>query len=353
MAKFKFPSVLTYNKTIQPSTGVFYSLFDVNVEGNKVSYESKDGVVITTVGIRAAKSNYEDNVDAKADKLAESNLQRIDTASLAPESEWLLVDYNVSFNNNIMSPHSCNDLETYERMVAFANKFESVIGYKELIVRYLKNIINANTMWKNKSFAEEGYVTIEYYDSKNSVQREVHFNINFKDDFSVQEESQQDFDLLCEVLISKMTNKEVFTMNVKNFLKMGKGQSVYPSEEFVDDKNSVEGRSKVLSSYKNSKGRNIATYHNVKIGNAIRRIDDWHDHPSEKRVPVEMFAPDLNFARILRNSTNNFYSLLEKKLENYEKSLDKNDVSEEETNELNYIVACLIRGGVFNGKSKK
>ena len=352
MSKFKFPTVLTYNKTIQPSTGVFYSLFGVEKDNFKINYKEKKGVVVDDIGIRTSISTYENNPDEiTAENFSKSNLQRNDVAALDPESEWLMVEYNLNINNNL-TPHSCNDPVIYDRLIEFLESFKSNIGYEELITRYLKNIVNANTMWKNKSFSEECYVEISYIDPSNGCEVLANFEVDFKDDFSILTTNQDEFNKLRDIIVEKMNKSEVFTMNVKNFLKLGKGQEVYPSEEFVEDKDKL-GRSKILSSYKNKKGEKIATFHSVKIGNAIRKIDNWHNHESKKRVAVEMYAPDLNFGRILRDSKTNFFTLMESNFDKYEKALKTNKIDKEQINELNYIVACFIRGGLFNGKSEK
>lgn len=82
-----------------------------------------------------------------------------------------------------------------------------------------------------------------------------------------------------------------------------------------------------------------AAIHNVKIGNAIRTIDNWYEG-AEFPIAVEPYGSVTQIGHAFRKSKNDLYTLLEKWLSGE----DIND------SDKNYVVANLIRGGLFQGE---
>ena len=86
-----------------------------------------------------------------------------------------------------------------------------------------------------------------------------------------------------------------------------------------------------------------AALHNVKIGNALRTIDDWYES-AEFPIAAEPYGSVTQRGQAYRKTKNDLYTLIMNWLNNDEKVTD---------NDKNYVVANLIRGGLFQGDSKK
>jgi CRISPR-associated protein Csy3 len=128
---------------------------------------------------------------------------------------------------------------------------------------------------------------------------------------------------------------------------VGKAQEVYPSEELVLDKStSKEKKSKIL--YSNN---GIAAMHIQKIGNALRTIDTWY--PSFKDVEqsagpiaIEPYGAVTNLGTAFRTPKDkqDFYTFFDafalgEKLARVE--------------DEHYVMATLVRGGVFGASDKE
>ena len=116
-------------------------------------------------------------------------------------------------------------------------------------------------------------------------------------------------------------------LEVTAFAKIGKGQDVYPSEELILDKG--KGRkSKVLYEVNGT-----AAMHSQKLGNAIRTIDTWYsDYETENGVgpiSVEPYGAVTNLGK---------YSL---------------GADFDSPEAVHYVMAMLIRGGVFGASGKE
>lgn len=95
---------------------------------------------------------------------------------------------------------------------------------------------------------------------------------------------------------------------------------------------------KVLFSYEGSAG-----IHSQKIGNAIRTIDTWYpDYDKyEFAIPIEPYGVKRSLGLVFR-TTQSFYKLIDKHI------TDLDSISEDD---LLYIMAVIIRGGLFGMKS--
>lgn len=120
---------------------------------------------------------------------------------------------------------------------------------------------------------------------------------------------------------------------------------VFPSQVFKDGE-----KKKLLAGIRNGDIKQGIVY-NQKIGNAIRRIDDWYEDGAEYALAVEPFGIDRSIDKAVRiDSGRHFYNLLTKNLLGFVESTTKAANADEIEGDVFYFVACLIRGGVFSGK---
>jgi CRISPR-associated protein Csy3 len=137
--------------------------------------------------------------------------------------------------------------------------------------------------------------------------------------------------------IQKGLTSDTFTyFQIEAFVKLGEGQEVFPSQELVLDGNSR--KSKVLYHVDGT-----AALHSQKIGNAIRTVDTWYQGSEEiGPISAEPFGSVTSRGKAYRSNKDDFYTL-------FDKWMEKGQAPE--TEQQYYVIANLIRGGVFGGKS--
>lgn len=319
----KLPSIFTFERSINPTIGFFNS---ISIDGVLTP------VIIESQGIRATKSNYE--MQKSLDKAGEGNPQRMDVAIIPSDSKGLSVSFSVVFNNSSLSVRATNSEEEKKIVENFIDLAKKNGVYDEISKLYLENIINGTWLWRNLSISDKFDIKLE---------------INSKE-YNFSSFGEKDEDSVCEIasLISSALKGEsaCLKIDVSAVCKIPAGMSVHPSQEFPAESSEVKG--KILSSITLVNGDKQAIFHAEKIGNAIRRIDTWWAG-SEYALPVEPYGQDQACGVARRGRSDNFYALVEKNIEDYCNKLDRGEVN----NEIIYLVACFVRGGLFGGGSKK
>lgn len=123
-------------------------------------------------------------------------------------------------------------------------------------------------------------------------------------------------------------------------MRLGEGQEVFPSQELVLDNNSTKSRMLYQVG-------NVAGIHSQKIGNALRTIDTWHSLSDDVgAIAVEPYGSVTSRGVACRQPKNkmDFYTLLD----NCITKGNKPPVEQQ-----HYVMAVLIRGGVFGEKAEK
>lgn len=141
------------------------------------------------------------------------------------------------------------------------------------------------------------------------------------------------------------------SFSCSGLVRLGKGSQVYPSQEFSSDSTQAvagEKPTKILSKICDTQWRLVATIHARKLGNAIRTIDTWHGLPGVGAIAVEMYGANTQESVAYRIGTGkndkDFYTLF-KDVEAMADELAAGPASIR--GDHHFVVACLIRGGVF------
>jgi CRISPR-associated protein Csy3 len=340
MAKSTLPAVLAYEKKLVPSNGIMFASKWETKKENDVPLKIITKSIKGTISNRLKKDVAKD--PAKLDKMIENaNLQIVDACNLPIGYDTLHLFFTLKVLGNIKAPSSCNDkafLKRYEKLI---DTFHEVNGFDELGLRYAINIANGRFLWRNRvgTDAIEIHVT-EEQKGKEWIFNAFDFSIrNFDTDNSSVKELGK---LISNVLAS---DSDFLNLKINAYVKMGEAQDVYPSEELVLDKSSGNNKgkkSKILFSIDG-----MAGMHSQKIGNALRTIDTWFDEYDELNSPIaiETYGSVTNLGRAYRSpaSKKDFYTVFDKATEN---SVFNN------TEEANYLIAMIIRGGVFGDVSK-
>ncbi len=151
---------------------------------------------------------------------------------------------------------------------------------------------------------------------------------------------------LATVIREGLAGDSFVFLEVDGYARLGAGQEVFPSQELVLDGGGNDSKkSKYLYSVEDKTDK-IAAMHSQKIGNALRTIDTWYPKAEELGpIAVEPYGSVTSRGVAYRQPKEkmDFYNLLDGWIiKNNKPSLDQQ----------HYVIATLIRGGVFGDGGK-
>ena len=147
-------------------------------------------------------------------------------------------------------------------------------------------------------------------------------------------DSNHPFTQLVEVIQKGLQGDGFEYLEITAFAKLGFGQHVFPSQEMVLNP-PKDQKTKFLFQL-----NGCAAMHSEKIGNALRTIDTWYtDDTNTRAIAVEPYGSVTSRGEAHRISKNDFYTLFHKWLKDGEIPVEQQ----------HYVIATLIRGGVFGG----
>jgi CRISPR-associated protein Csy3 len=268
-------------------------------------------------------------LDAEVEK---PNLQTVDHCALPAEQDTLLVRFTMKVLSGVDTPSACNldtFATTYRQAVA---KYIEEHGFTELAQRYAVNLANGRFLWRNRVGAENIEVTVRHLDGASSKA----WTFDAKK-ISLQSFEDPNVSELATVIAKALSGTSEFALlEIVAAVQLGNGQEVYPSEELVTEKGD---RSRVLYSVDG-----VAGMHSQKLGNAIRTIDTWYANGAVRPIAVESYGSVTNQGVAHRKPKEkiDFYTLFDQFGQGQE--IDKE--------QIHYVMAMLVRGGVFGQSSK-
>lgn len=264
-----------------------------------------------------------DDKKTKPNPVASSN----DDANLPLEHDTLKLSFTLRLIGNLGLPFACNSPEFETAIKQKVDEFKQTEMLDELAKRYAYNIANGRFLWRNRVGAKNVTikVTIDKQDH-NKPSESLTFNAY---DYSLNNFDNTDEKLtkLAQAIKEGLASDTFVFISIDAFVQMGSGQRVFPSQEM----NMGEKR-KVLF-----KIHNQAAMHNVKIGNALRTVDDWYPD-AQFPIAAEPFGAVTQRGQAYRKSKIDLYTLMVAWV---------NDTELTDENKA-YVVANLIRGGVFS-----
>ncbi len=326
-------SVLAFEKKLVPSDGFFYgTTWENRTEQSALKLIEKS--VRGTISNRLKAADADPlKLDAKVEN---ANLQIVDACALAEHQDTLKVAFTLKVLGGIEKPSACNNETFFNSYQTVAKNYIQQHGFTELAKRYALNIANARFLWRNRVGAEkvEVVVTVNEQDAVtfNAFDYALHdFN-------NADSKVQQLEDQIAQALKGEVP---YLLIKIEAYALVGKGQEVYPSEELVLDKGKGD-KSKILYQV-----NNVTAMHSQKIGNALRTIDTWYPEFDDKKtaIAIEPYGAVTNLGKAYRTpkAKQDFFSLF-----------DKYALGEslENTEQEHYVMAVLVRGGVFGQSSK-
>lgn len=332
MAAVKTASVLAFERKLANSDGLLFA-------GNWAKPEGEwKPIALQEKSVRGTISNRQKNAvlndPAKLDQeVNKANLQTVDTAALPFDCDTLKVVYSLRVLGDLPTPSACNSPDYQKVLSGTIKSYIEEQSFAVLAHRYASNIASGRFLWRNRVGAEDISIRV--------TQKNKDGNITWV--FNGYDLSLRDFDYQSDDLtafaneIQKGLTSDTFTyFQIEAFVKLGEGQEVFPSQELVLDGNSR--KSKVLYDVDGT-----AALHSQKIGNAIRTVDTWYQGSEEiGPISAEPFGSVTSRGKAYRSNKDDFYTL-------FDKWMEKGQAPE--TEQQHYVMANLIRGGVFGGKS--
>lgn len=332
------PALLSYNRSLAPTDAVFFTE-DARGGPRPVSIQPK-----TVLGT-------ESQFDAKGQSKPTGNPQRIECAMLPHDSHILGIEFGLSVIGESLAPHACDVPEWRRDLMALAEGYARVDGFRTLGTLYAANIANGRWAWKNRLFAHAFTTTV----TMGSRTWQIDSLTHRLGDIQTSARNEQ-VRALGEAIASGLRGEQVARFQVTGKLDIGPGAMVYPSQEFAEKDASDEAIKKVLFKVSHLGSADCAAFHEQKIGNAIRTIDIWHQGSegvtAGKPLAINPYAQDREAFEVVRRSggrNTDFYTLLKKGIKSFAKSLEAGQVNDD----LHFVMANLVRGGVFGFGSNK
>ena len=330
-------SVLAFEKKLVPSDGLMYGIKWKDGENAKqiaTELHLQEKSVRGTMSSRLKTSDDGKlNMDTK-----DANLQTVDNCALGLDQDTLKLSFTLKVLSGVQYPSACNSESFNQSYAQAVNEYIKEFGFEKIALSYASNIANARFLWRNR--VGSGNVEVEVKVLSQETKSEWKFNsldVSLNDFASPTE----DIKSLAKQIADTLSGKEEFLLlEVTAYAKIGKMQDVYPSEELVLDKsNNKSKKSKILYSVKE-----VAAMHSQKIGNAIRAIDEWYPEYEEHKKPIAIdpYGAVTNLGKAYRKPSMkvDFFTL-------FDKFAQGEEIAE---NDKHFVMAVLVRGGVFGEK---
>ena len=333
MSTIKVASVLAFERKFDFSDAHFYQKDSTSDNQELLPVQIQEKSVRGTISNRQKNAIANDPVKLDAE-VQKPNLQTVDVAMLNDACDTLVASFTLKVLPFEGKPSICNDQKYQTKLEETVQNYIENIGFKELANRYAQNILNARWLWRNRMGAKNVRITVKNEKETLVIEDAKSLSLmNF-------EQSNNEINQLAEWIISGLSGKSapVF-IDVKAEALVGAGQEVYPSQELILD--SSDDKSKVLYS-SNEK----ASMHNQKVGNAIRTIDTWYSDEVSFPIAAEPYGAVTTLGTAFRQpkTKNDFYTL-------FDNCVLKDETPD--TEQQHYIIAVLIRGGVFGASGKE
>lgn len=331
-------SVLAFERKLDPSDALFAA---GTWEQRSASLEWPP-IVVREKSVRGTASHRmkaKGGADAsKLDMKFESpNPQTVDVATLPADADTLKVSFTLRILGGTGQPSACNSADYQSKLLAAVQTYAKSQGFGELARRYAHNLANGRFLWRNRLGAEQIEVQVAQWVQGQAAQSWTFDALGHSlRDFSA---SSADLTQMAALLEQGLGGSHHVLLQVSAYVRVGAGQEVFPSQELILDKEKA-GKSKTLYTVKD-----VAAMHSQKIGNALRTVDTWYpDGDGLGPIAVEPYGSVTSQGKAYRqpNLKMDFYSL-------FDAWVLKDQVPD--LAQQHYVIANLIRGGVFGGSA--
>lgn len=333
MATLKTASVLAFERVLDVSDAFLWqkdSQSDTPPRIVTIQEKSVRGTISNR--LKTATANDSAKLDAEIQK---ANLQKVDSSGLDEDKDTLVVKFTCKVLPFTGKPNVCNDQDYQKSLMTVVEDYKQNQGLGELAKRYATNIANARFLWRNRVGAEKITVSVRF-DGQTLTFNAKDFDLNaFNHDSNA-------LSTLAKWIEQGLNGERLVILSVEANAQIGYGQEVYPSQELILDTGNK--KSKVLYRVGDT-SKNHAGLHSQKVSNALRTIDDWY--PDAKfPIAAEPYGAVTTLGTAFRQpkQKQDFYTL-------FDNWVLKGETPS--TDEQHYVMAVLIRGGVFGASGKE
>lgn len=334
--KTTLATVLAFEKKLVPSDGFLYG----------TTWEQRhaieEPIPLVEKSVRGTISNRLKDSKKLNAKVESPNLQTVDSASLKLNQDTLKLRFTLKVLSGVQHPSVCNKEEHGRGISKMAEDYIQKSGFSTLAHHYATNIASGRFFWRNRVGAEKVEVIVRVKPSGETMTFDGY-------DYSLKnfDKHSPDLDQLSARIADALCGRiSYLLLEIEACVLMGHGQEVYPSEELIFDKgNGKKGKkSKVLYQV-----NGMAAMHSQKIGNALRTIDTWYPEYSASDfgpIAIEPYGAVTTLGKFFRDPKDkvDFYTLFD--------AWSTGTVPENETDK-DYVMAVLVRGGVFGVSGKE
>ncbi len=335
-SELKTASVLAFERKLDPSDAVFSA-------GSWDDREKGQGwraIDVREKSVRGTISNRlktKDQDPAKLDASIQSpNLQRVDVATLPGDADTLRVRFTLRILGGAGVPSACNNADYHQQLQGVVRGYVEEHGFGELSRRFACNLANGRFLWRNRVGAEQVEVAVAHLrDGKAAAQWTFDALRHSMHDLAAPAADASAVKELAEVIAAGLDGNSHVLLQVTAFVRIGAGQEVFPSQELILDRGRGD-KSRTLYDVDD-----VAAIHSQKIGNALRTIDTWYpDSADNGPIAVEPYGSVTTQGKAYRQpkEKKDFYNLLDNWI-----IKDKAP----EADQQHFVIATLIRGGVF------
>ncbi len=342
-AELKTASVLAFERKLDPSDALMFA----GHWSERDSAAQWPGIAIRAKSVRGTISNRlktKDQDPAKIDAAIHNpNLQTVDVAALPTDADTLLTHFTLKVLGGAGEPSACNSAAYHDRLRAAVDAYETEHGFDELARRYAHNLANGRFLWRNRVGAEAVEVRVSHREHGELAASWTFDALDLSlRDFEPAAGARDDLAGLAALIRQGLAGERLVLLEVSAFARMGAGQEVFPSQELILERGRND-KSKTLYSV-----NGVAGIHSQKLGNAIRTIDTWYPEAESAGIgpiAVEPYGSVTTRGTAYRQPRQkvDFYSLLDDWLLRDRKPA---------VTDQHYVMATLIRGGVFGDKAE-
>ncbi len=329
------PSVLAFEKKLVPSDGV---MFGTTWEKR---HEEATPLKLIEKSVRGVISNRLKPTQDADEETKKPNLQTVDNCALKADQDTLKLNFTLKVLSGVETPSACDNKIFRDSYTNVAKRYIEAEGFNTLAKRYAINTANGRFLWRNRVGVDALEVEVKTIgEESTSWTFGADDNIPLND-FTI--ENDKINALANQIALALSGKKDYLLLDITAYAKVGKAQDIYPSEEMVLDKNNNQSKKSKILYHVNEQ----AAMHSQKIGNALRTIDTWYPDYTEnnyKPIAIETYGSVTNLGIAYRKDKKvNFYNLFD---------LYARDEPLPSKDDEHYVMAVLVRGGVFGESTK-
>ncbi|HIF9516806.1 type I-F CRISPR-associated protein Csy3 [Photobacterium damselae subsp. damselae] len=348
----ELPTNLAYERSINPSDVCFFVVWP---DGTKEPLRYTSRIALGQMETASLAYDSQGNIKetATAGKLAHGNPHAGDFCSVPFGSSHIECFFSVSFSSELRKPYKCNSKEVKDTIIKLIELYEKRIGWEELVSRYLINVCNGSWLWKNTKRAYRLDVELSPWPWSEKPVLFENIRTEYREESAFK--AHQQWSAIRQLVIDAFSQSDGLAIfEVKATLVLPTNSEIYPSQAFTENENkSTNNAGNKARTFQNTQIENVRSpvIGIYKVGAAIATIDDWYPNALEP-LRVSRFGAHKGDVTCYRHPSTqkDLFSIIQNADKYVEHLSASEKLSQELTNDLHYLVANLIKGGMFQHK---